>query len=120
MGKSMAKDKKKSIEFEIIEGSGNVFEDLQLADADKLLAKSELVGRIADIIKQRRLTQAQAATILGIDQPKVSALLNGKLGRFSLDRLFRFLSLLDQDIEIVVCPTRRHHPGKIAVSAKSK
>jgi|CXWL01.1.fsa_nt_gi predicted XRE-type DNA-binding protein len=87
--------------------SGNVFEDLGLPDAAALLAKSELVSRICDIIVKRGLTQAQAAEILGVNQPKVSALMRGHLDGFSSDRLFRFLNALGSDIEIAVKPRAR-------------
>ena len=87
--------------------SGNVFEDLGLPDAAALLAKSELVSRICDIIAKRGLTQVQAAKILGVNQPKVSALMRGNLDGFSSDRLFRFLNALGSDIEIAVRPRAR-------------
>src|SRR5438876_4364863 len=87
--------------------SGNVFEDLGLPDAAALLAKSELVSRICDIIAKRGLTQAQAARILGVSQTKVSALMRGNLDGFSTDRLFRFLNALGSDIEIAVKPRLR-------------
>lgn len=85
-------------------GSGNVFADLGLPDAEELKAKSELVMEIIQIIEDRGLKQAEAAEIMGIDQPKVSALVRGKLGGFSLERLYRFLNALGRDIEIVVKP----------------
>ena len=88
------------------ESSGNVFADLGLKSPEALLAKAELVQRIADIIAERKLTQARAAKLLGIDQPKVSALLRGKLHGFSTDRLFRFLNALGRDVEIVIRPAR--------------
>lgn len=91
----------------IHETKGNVFAGLGLSDADELHAKSSLVFRIAQIITKRKLTQAKAASILGIDQPKVSNLLGGRLDGFSTDRLFRFLNALDCDIEIVVKPKAR-------------
>lgn len=87
--------------------SGNVFADLQLPDAPELLAKAELVGRICDIIERRGLTQVQAAEILEVDQPKVSALMRGDLRGFSSDRLFRFLTALGRDIDIVIKPKPR-------------
>ena len=94
-------------------GSGNVFEDIGLPDAAALLAKSELVSRICEIIAKRGLTQAQAAGILGVNQPKVSALMHGNLDGFSSDRLFRFLNALGNDIEIAVKPRARssRRPG---------
>jgi predicted XRE-type DNA-binding protein len=86
----------------IYESSGNVFADLGLVEPEEALAKAELVRRIGHILKRRRLSQAQAADVLGIDQPKVSALLRGRLSGFSTDRLLRFLNALDRDIEIVI------------------
>ena len=85
-----------------IESTGNVFADLNLPKADDLLAKAELVARIIQEIERRRLTQGQAATLLGIDQPKVSALKQGRLSGFSIERLLRFLLLLGRDVEITI------------------
>jgi predicted XRE-type DNA-binding protein len=79
-----------------------VFADLNLPHADDLLAKAELAARIIAEIQRRGLTQSQAAAILGIDQPKVSALKQGKLSGFSIERLLRLLLLLGRDIEIRV------------------
>ena len=84
------------------------------------MAKTELIVEIGKIIRKRRLTQAQAAKVLGIDQPKVSALLSGRLISFSFDRLLKFLSLLERDIEIVLRPTRSHRRGKISVSRRPR
>jgi predicted XRE-type DNA-binding protein len=102
-----AKEMSKKKGIKIHETKGNIFADLGLNDADELHAKSGLVFRISEIIKKRKLTQAKAASILGIDQPKVSLLLRGQLDGFSTDRLFRFLNALDCDIEIVVKPKAR-------------
>jgi predicted XRE-type DNA-binding protein len=79
-----------------------VFADLNLPNSDDLLAKAELAGKIIAEIQRRRLTQSQAAAILGIDQPKVSALKQGKLSGFSIERLMRLLMALGRDIEITV------------------
>jgi len=88
--------------------SGNVFEDLGLPDSEELLVKAKLLSQICDLIRQKRLTQAQIAKLLGIDQPKISALLRGRLSGFSTDRLLRFLNALHCDIEIHVRrPIRR-------------
>jgi predicted XRE-type DNA-binding protein len=87
---------------EFTPSSGNVFADLNLPQADDLLAKAELAAKIITEIQRRRLTQSQAAAILGIDQPKVSALKQGKLSGFSIERLMRLLLVLGRDIEIVV------------------
>ncbi len=106
MRKDVQKKKDES-RVSIEESSGNVFADLGLKNPEELLAKAQLVQRIADIIAERKLTQARAARVLGIDQPKVSALLRGKLDGFSTDRLFRFLNALGRDVDIVI-RTARH------------
>ena len=85
----------------------NVFADLGLPDARERLAKAELARRISEIIVARRLTQSEAAALLGIDQPKVSALVRGRLEAFSLERLMRFLNVFGRDVEIVVKPKAR-------------
>lgn len=86
------------------ESSGNVFADLGVPEPAQALAKAQLASRICDVIEERSLTQTQAAAILGVGQPKVSALMNGNLDGFSSDRLFRFLNALGQEVEIVVRP----------------
>ena len=85
-----------------IPSSGNVFADLNLPEADDLLAKAELAAKIIAEVQRRRMTQVQAAAVLGIDQPKISALKQGKLSGFSIERLVRFLLLLGRDVEITV------------------
>jgi len=82
--------------------SGNVFADLGIDSAEEVLAKAELARQINIIIKQKRLTQEAAASLLGVDQPKVSALMAGKLAGFSFERLFKFLNDLGQDVVITV------------------
>ena len=94
-------------EIAVEESSGNVFADLGYPNPQDALAKSRLAQRIAELLEAQNLTQVQAATLLGIDQPKVSKLLRGQLREFSTDRLFRFLNALDQDIVIVI----RQKPG---------
>ena len=84
--------------------SGNVFADLGFEQPEEELAKAQLVGRIARLIEERGLTQA--ADMLGLDQPKVSALLRGRFGGYSLERLFRLPLALDSDVAIVVRPKR--------------
>jgi predicted XRE-type DNA-binding protein len=86
--------------------SGNVFADLDIPNPDLALAKAELVQRIRELISGRKLTQAKAAELLGLDQPKVSALVRGRVAGYSIDRLFRFLNALGQRVEINVGPTR--------------
>ena len=82
--------------------SGNVFADLGFAEPEEELTKAQLASHIRQVIKRRRLTQVTAATLMGVDQPKVSALLNGRLANFSSERLMRLLTALGQDVEIMV------------------
>ncbi|HWK88569.1 MAG TPA: helix-turn-helix transcriptional regulator [Longimicrobium sp.] len=91
----------------IVEGSGNIFADLGLANAEELLAKAKLVSQIAQAIEQRGLTQAAAAELLGTQQPVVSDLVRGRLEKFSMERLFAFLNRLGHDVEIAVRPKPR-------------
>jgi len=97
--------KRKTLEME--PGSGNVFADLGLADAGEHLIKAGLVVKIDRTIRRRRLTQTAAAQLLGIDQPKVSAMLAGQFRGYSVERLMRFLVALGHDVEIVVKPGKR-------------
>jgi predicted XRE-type DNA-binding protein len=90
-------------------GSGNVFADVRVPRPEEALAKAELAHKITKLIERRRLTQAEAAKLLDVDQPKVSALRCGRLSGFSLDRLVRFVVLLGHDVEIVV--KKRSRPG---------
>jgi len=86
----------------IEQGSGNIFTDLGYPNAEEALTKARLAQRITEVLEKKRLTQIEAAQLLGIDQPKVSKLLRGQLREFSTERLFRFLIALDQDVEIVI------------------
>jgi predicted XRE-type DNA-binding protein len=98
-------------------GSGNVFADLRVARPEAALAKAELAHKITRLIERRRLTQAEAARILDVDQPKVSALRCGRLSGFSLDRLVRFVVLLGHDVEIVVKKrSRQRRPARLMVA----
>lgn len=107
---------KREAEIPVTPGSGNVFADLGFAEPEEELAKAQLASHIRQIIKRRRLTQVAAASLMGIDQPKVSALLNGRLANFSSDRLMRLLTALGQDVEITIKtkPRNRAH-GRIRV-----
>lgn len=91
-------------EIKVQSSSGNVFADLGLANSEELLVKAELVRQISHLITARNLTQTEAAKLLGVDQPKISALLHGRLSGFSTERLFRFLNALGSDVEIRVIP----------------
>ena len=98
--------------------SGNVFQDLGFSNANEMLAKAELARRIGTLIKRRGLNQAEAGALLKIDQPKVSALINGRLTAFSTERLMKFLKALGQDVRIVVRPKPRGRAGQIKVAAE--
>jgi predicted XRE-type DNA-binding protein len=101
----------------VTESSGNVFADLGFDAPDEELTKAQLASHIRQIIKRRRLTQLAAARLMGIDQPKVSALLNGRLANFSSERLMRLLTALGQDVEITVKATPRSRArGQIRVA----
>ena len=98
---------------------GNVFSDLGLPDADKLLAKAALAHQIASIASHRHLTQAETARVLGTSQPKVSELFAGKLDGFSMERLMRFLNALDRDVHIVISrKPRNRERGVVQVESE--
>lgn len=101
-----------------VESSGNVFADLSLPNADERLAKAELAIKIAEILRQRRLTQVQAAAVLGVDQPKISALIRGRISGFSVERLLRFLLRLGADVSITVKPRTRARSNSQARAAR--
>ncbi|MDO8690033.1 MAG: helix-turn-helix transcriptional regulator [Dehalococcoidia bacterium] len=86
----------------LTESSGNVFADLGIENPEEALAKAKLARAISVIITRRDLTQTQAAAVLGVDQPKVSSLMRGRLSGFSIDRLLRFLLALDRDVDILI------------------
>lgn len=86
------------------DSTGNVFQDMGMRDAEERLAKAELARVIRKIIRERDLTQTAAAEVLGVKQPDVSDLIRGKLTRFSIERLERFLNALDMEIRIQVGP----------------
>jgi predicted XRE-type DNA-binding protein len=102
---------------QVVQGSDNIFRDLGLPNPEELLAKAEIASRISQAIRARRLTQARAARILDIDQPKVSRLLRGHLQDFSTERLLRFARLIGQDIEVVMRTPRRPRKGRLRVIA---
>lgn len=85
-------------------GSGNVYQDLGFKNPEEWATKAALASKIYNIIEERGLSQKEAAKILGIDQPGVSDLRRGRFRRFSVARMFSFLSKFDQDIDIVIRP----------------
>jgi predicted XRE-type DNA-binding protein len=94
----------------------SAFHALGLPDANDLVLRAELLRKIADIIKERGLTQVRAGELLDMDQPRVSALLHGKITKFSTDRLLRALSDLGQDVELRISPAREGK-GRLRVAA---
>jgi predicted XRE-type DNA-binding protein len=97
-------------------GSDNVFADLGFANPEEELLKAKLVREIRAIIKRRKLTQAKAAAMLGLKQPDVSALVTGRVDKFSMDRLVRCLGRLDYKVDVVVRPRPRRASSR-AVAA---
>lgn len=90
--------KKRESEWE--ESSGNVFADLGLDQPEELLARSKLLHRVSTLIQNSKLSQKEVARKLGITQPKVSMLINGRLSEFSTDSLLHYLSILGCEVEI--------------------
>lgn len=109
--------KRKSVQgMAIEEGSGNVYADLGVRDADAMLMKAQLVTKIEEIITRKGLTQTQAGQLLGMPQPKVSALLKGNFRGISERRLMDCLTRLGRDVQVVVKPAPRHRQtGKLSV-----
>jgi predicted XRE-type DNA-binding protein len=105
-------------EADVTHGAGNVFEDLGYPDAAERQAKLRLAFTLNQIVERRKLTQAEAAKLLGISQPKVSALRNYKMAGFSVERLMTFLNALDQDVRIVISrKPRSRRSARISVAA---
>jgi predicted XRE-type DNA-binding protein len=86
----------------VVRSSGNVFADLGLRGAGEKQTRVRLAVAIQQIIRARRLSQTEAAQLLDINQPKISALVNYRLDGFSVERLLHFLTALDRDVEIVI------------------
>ena len=96
-------------------GSGNVFADLGVPNAEEHLAKSRLVAKITDVIRNRGLTQAEAADLTGVAQPKISGLMRGQFRDFSSDRLCRMLNKLGVGVELVLVDQPDWQPGSTNV-----
>jgi predicted XRE-type DNA-binding protein len=101
-------------------GSGNIFADLGLPDADTHFLKAQIVSEIYRLCNERKLTQAQAGKLMGITQPEVSRMFKGNFREYSIDRLMGFLTSFDRDVEIVVKPHKKAgKAGRITFSAIS-
>jgi len=92
-------------------GSGNIFADLNLPDAETHFLKAQIVSEIYRLIMERKLTQVQAGKRMRISQPEVSRMLKGHFREYSIDRLMDFLTTFDRDVEIVVKPHKKS--GKV-------
>ncbi|MCK1641471.1 XRE family transcriptional regulator [Bradyrhizobium sp. 157] len=93
-------------------GSENIFADLGFANPEEELLKAKLIRELRAIIKRRKLTQTKAAELLGLKQPDVSALVTGRVGKFSIDRIVRCLDRLNYRVDVVI----RHKPARRASS----
>lgn len=113
--KSKKLRKKRLGNIEYTESSGNVFADLGIPEPEEALAKAEIAMKIQSIIKKKKLTQAKAAKILKISQPKISLLLRGYLADLSLERLLRFLNDLGQDVYISIVPSSHSRHGSTMI-----
>ncbi len=107
----------KTQDIKIERGSGNVFADLGLPDAEAHLLKAELVTRIDRIIRQRGLKQVEAAKLLGLSQPDVSRLMRGDFQEYSLERLLRLLTRLGRDVDINIREAQTGRPGRLSIEA---
>ena len=113
MAKRLARAAKETV---ISRGSGNVFVDLGFADADERQTKLRLAYELNELLAERALTQQEAGRLLGLSQPKISALGHYKLEGFSVERLMTLLTTLDRDIDIVIRKKRRSRAsGRITV-----
>jgi predicted XRE-type DNA-binding protein len=119
-GNEMAK-RTPELEIPVTKGRDNVYADLGFDNPAEELAKAQLAMMIEDVIRERGLTQVAAARLMGVDQPKVSHILHGRLGGFSTQRLIEFLTALGRDVEIVVRPAPRSRKrGRLLVAARMK
>ncbi len=103
-----------SDELELVRGSGNVFRDLGLANADKEHLRAQLAAEIIGIVRQRKLTQREAAKLTGLTQAEVSHIKNAKLTGFTIDRMVMVLGKLDRQVKMEVVRTRRRRSAKSA------
>ena len=114
-------DKSREAKIPVTASSGNVFADIGLPEPEEELTKAQLASLIGQVIKRRRLTQAAAAMLMGVDQPKVSALLNGRIANFSSERLMRLLTALGRDVDIIVRrASGRRLEGRIRVIEEAR
>ena len=102
---------------EIEKGSKNVYADLGVAGSEEMLVKAQLAAKIAEIIKHRKMTQAKAAELLGIPQPKLSNMLRGRFRGISEVKMLECLTRLGSDVQIIVKKaSHTRKPGHVSVS----
>jgi len=100
----------------VLKASANVYEDLEMADAEQMQVKASLAAKIGEILKHRHLTQIQASEVLGIPQPKLSAMLRGQFRGISETTMLECMNRLGRDVEIVVRkPSRSRTFGRTRV-----
>lgn len=105
---------------EIVKSCGNLYKDLGYEDSEEMEARATLAREIYKIVKKKALTQQKVAELLNVPQSTISRLLQGNLGGFSTDRLFRFLNRLGIDITIDLKPSkRRKKGGRLSVTTSS-
>ncbi|RYX81064.1 XRE family transcriptional regulator [bacterium] len=102
---------------EMILSSGNVFADLGLPDAGGLMVKADLMAQIQAAMERKGLTQKQLADLVGLDQPKISKLLRGQFGGFSIDRLFFILNRLGHEVQVHIDSTEREDAQTLILAA---
>lgn len=101
---------------EIEKGSTNVYADLGMPDAEEMLVKAQLAAKITEIIKQQKMTQTQASELLGMPQPKLSNMLNGRFRGISESKMLDCLTRLGRDVQIIVKPaSRSRKSGHVSV-----
>lgn len=103
-------DSRKPPEIEHEEGSGNIFADLGLEDADELFARAQIGICVFRILKNKNLKQKEIGALLGIAQSDVSHLMNGHFSRFTTDKLLHFLKRLDRKVTIQIAPHKAGEP----------
>jgi predicted XRE-type DNA-binding protein len=122
--KGMRSEAKEETAITTVGPQDNIFAVIGRPNADELLAKAELARAIEQVLRTRKLTQMQAARLLGVSQPDVSDLYRGRISGYSMERLYRFLKALDQDVQIVVQPkpsrSRRAAMVRTVVRAKAR
>lgn len=117
MPRSVAKSGSRPLGYRV--GSGNVFRDIGVPRPAEALAKAQLVVKIGEAVKKRKLTQRAAGALAGLDQPKMSRLLNGDTTGFSIDRLLGILAALGNDVQIRVSESS-FEVGRVSVVSGSR